>query len=102
MHWILGGNCIDYPGVIYTPDSNITTAKLLSNSVISTKNENFIGIDLKDFYLNTQMERYEYMLVLITMVLQDIMNEYKLGDILHNDMVLGEIRKDMYGLPQVG
>ena len=30
------------------------------------------------------------------------MEEYKLHNLVHNGMVLGEIRKGMYGLPQVG
>ena len=30
------------------------------------------------------------------------MEEYKLHNLVHNGMVLGEIRKEMYGLPQAG
>ena len=55
---MIGGNRIDYTGIIYTPNTDITTAKLLSNSVISTKNVKFMGIDLKNFYLNTPMAGY--------------------------------------------
>ena len=61
-----------------------------------------MGIDLKDFYLNTPMEKYEYMLISITMIPQDIIYEHKLNDIVHTGMVLSEIRKGMYGLPQAG
>ena len=57
-------------------------------------------IDQKDFYLNTLLESYEYMRIPVTMINQYIMNEYKLEDIVHNGMVLDEIRKGMYGLPQ--
>ena len=35
---------------------SITTAKLLFNSIISTPNAKFMGINIKDFYLNTEME----------------------------------------------
>ena len=59
-----------------------------------------MGIDLKDFYFNTPMEKYEYMIIPITMIPQNSMHEYKLNGIVHNGMVLGEIRKGMYGLPQ--
>ena len=102
VRWTVGGNHIDYTGVTYNPNANITTDKLLFNSVISNKNVKLVGIDLKYFYLNIPMERYEYILIPITMIPQDIMNEYKLKNIVHNFIVLGEIRKFMYGLLQAG
>ena len=37
------------------------TVKILLNSVISTKGARFMTIDIKDFYLNTPMARFEYM-----------------------------------------
>ena len=100
--WTVGGNRINYAGVTYTPNTDITTTKLLFNSVISTKNAKFTGIDLKHFYLNTPMERYEYMHIPITMIPHNIMNKYKLNNIVHNDMLLGKIRKGVYSLPQAG
>ena len=57
----IGGNLIDYPSDVSTKTADLTTAKLLFNSVISMPNAKFMGIDLKKFYLNTPMERYEYM-----------------------------------------
>jgi len=36
--------------------ASISTAKLLFNSIISTPNAKFMGIGMKDFYLNTEME----------------------------------------------
>ena len=38
--------------------------KILLNSVLSTEGAKFMTIDIKDFYLNTPMERYEYMRML--------------------------------------
>ena len=32
----------------------------------------------------------------------DIMTQYQLADLVHNNMVMVEIRKGMYGLPQAG
>ena len=37
------------------------TVKLLLNIIVSTPNAKFMSIDIKDFYLNTPMPRYEYM-----------------------------------------
>ena len=102
IRWTVGGNLVDYPGIVYTPTADLTTAKILFNSIISTKNARFCNIDLKDFYLNTPMARYEYMLVPINMIPQDIFDEYKLKDLVSNGKVLVEIRKGMYGLPQAG
>ena len=69
---------IDYPGVVYTPSADLTTIKLLLDSIISTKNSRFVNINLKYFYLNTPMSRYEYMWVPVKLIPQDIFNEYKL------------------------
>jgi hypothetical protein len=52
----VGSNLIDYPWEVATPSSNLTTAKLLLNSVISTPGEFFVVMDVKNFYLNTPME----------------------------------------------
>jgi len=80
----------------------MTTAKILFNSFISTPNARFLGLDCKDFYLETEMERYEYMLIPINIIPQDIMEENNIAALTHNGNVLVEIRKGMYGLPQAG
>ena len=59
-------------------------------------------MDLKDFYLNTEMTRPKYMLVPRKMIPQDIIDEYNLKHLFRNDMILSKIVKGMYGLPQAG
>ena len=60
-------------------------------------------IDLKDFYLNTPMERPEYMRLKLSDILEEIIVQYKLRDIATPDgYVYTEITKGMYGLPQAG
>ena len=44
-----------------TPTADLLTVKLLLNSVISTEGARFMGIDIKNFYLNTPMDRSEYL-----------------------------------------
>jgi hypothetical protein len=56
----LGGNLINYPGDISTRTAELEAIKILFNSVISTKGAEFISIDIKNFYLNTPLERPEY------------------------------------------
>ena len=52
VRWTAGGDKIQYPGTVSTPTAEMLTAKLLFNSVISTDNARFMGIDISDFYLN--------------------------------------------------
>jgi hypothetical protein len=60
--------------------------------------------DIKDFYLNSLMEpkNYAYMCIPISMIPDKIMTEYKLAPLVHHRFVYVEIRKGVYGLPQVG
>jgi hypothetical protein len=44
----MGGNLIDYPGDVSTKTADLTTAKILFNSVLSTPKAKFMGIDLKN------------------------------------------------------
>ena len=57
----VGGNRVEYPHDVSTPTADMVTAKLLFNSVISTEGAKFLTVDIKNFYLNTPMERFEYM-----------------------------------------
>ena len=58
-------------------------------------------IDLKDFYLGTPMNRYEYMWIKMADTPQDIIDQYGLTAKAVNGKVLVQIRKGMYGLTQV-
>ena len=63
VHITAGGNLIQYPGELTTRTANLTTSKILWNSVLSTEGAKFMGIYVKSksFYLCTPMDRYEYM-----------------------------------------
>eukprot|EP00804_Cyclotella_cryptica_P022286 CCRYP_018107-RA/>CCRYP_018107-RA protein AED:0.34 eAED:0.44 QI:0/0/0/1/0/0/3/0/606 len=57
-----GGNLIkDYPRELTTRTADLTTSKILWNSVLSTKGAKFMGLDLKSFYLTAMLDRPEYM-----------------------------------------
>ena len=49
----VGGDRINYPGNVTTRGADMTTIKLLLNSVVSTPDARFITTDIKNFYLNT-------------------------------------------------
>jgi hypothetical protein len=59
-----------------------------------------MGIDLKYFYLNTPMERYEYMRLSIAIIPDEIVQQYNLLPLVHNDYVYMEIWQGMYGPPK--
>ena len=53
---MVGGDKVDYPGDKSTPTSELTTAKCLINSILSTANAKGLCIDIKNFYLNTDTQ----------------------------------------------
>jgi hypothetical protein len=58
----VGGDKLDYPGDPGAPASLIESKPII-NSVISTPGENFLTTDIKDYFLNNPMDRYEYMIL---------------------------------------
>ena len=81
----MGGNLIDYPGDVSTRTADLTTAKLLWNSVLSKRKRSssrgrkhnlarFMCMDVKNFYLNTPMERPEYMRFHISQIPDEIID----------------------------
>jgi hypothetical protein len=102
IRWTLGGDRIDYPGNKTTKTADLTTAKLLLNSVISTPNGRFMTIDLGDFYLNTDLPEPEFVRIPVSILSDRIITLYNLGNRIHNGHVYCRVNKGMYGLPQAG
>ena len=98
----VGGNLISYPGDVSTPNSDTTTAKIVINSSISTPKSKYLVGDVKNFYLGTIMTHYEYLRISITVIPQDIIDQYNLLPLARNVYVYIEIQRGMYGLPQEG
>ncbi len=60
-------------------------------------------MNIKDFYLNIPMARYEYMQLRIANMPNDVIKHYNLTNLATLDQyVYCEIQKGMYGLPQAG
>jgi hypothetical protein len=58
-------------------------------------------VNLKDFYPNTPLERYEYMRLPLAMIPDEIIQQYQLRKLATpNGWIYIEIRKGMYGLKQ--
>jgi hypothetical protein len=102
VRWTCGGDKVTYLGDVSTKTADLTTAKILFNSILSTPDAKHMTIDIKNFYLNTPMKSFEYMRIPVSHIPADIMDLYNLHDKVHNGAVYVEIRKGMYGLPQAG
>jgi hypothetical protein len=73
------------------------------NSIISMPGAQFMSLDVKNFYLNTQMTRYEYVQIKINNVQGEIIKHYNPREKMGKDGYLYiEVQKGMYGLPQAG
>ncbi len=60
-------------------------------------------LDIKNFYLNTPMARYEYVRIKIEDIPDEIIKQYNLREKTDTDgYVFIEVSKGMYGLPQAG
>ncbi len=56
-----GGNLINYPGELSTRTADLTTLKLMWNSVLSTAGAKYMCLDIKNFYLTAPLDRFKYM-----------------------------------------
>ena len=98
-----GGDCINYPGEVATPTADMLVAKLLFNSVVSTKGAKFMTIDISNFYLMTPLKRPEFIRMKMSDIPEEIIAEYKLNDIVTADgSIYIQANRGMYGLPQSG
>jgi hypothetical protein len=98
----VGGDQIEYPGDKSTRTAGLTTAKILINSVISTLGAKFLVIGINNFYLNNPLGRFEYMVINLSSLPQEMIDKYDLIEFSQDGKVYIEIQKGMYGLSQAG
>jgi hypothetical protein len=91
---------IEYHGDKSTRTAGLTTTKILINSVISTKGARFLVVHIKNFYLNTPLGRFEYMVINPSSLPQEIIGEFGLMELAHAGRVYIGIQKGVYSLPQ--
>ena len=101
-HLTVGGNLIDYPGNLSMKVADMTTFKILVNSTLSTPGACWLGLNIKNYYLGTPMDHYEYMFIPINLIPPEIIDSYNLHKTAHKGKVYVEICHGMYGLPQSG
>ncbi len=99
----MGGNLVNYHDDCGTPTTDLLTIKLMFNSIISTPNAKFMTIHIKDFYLMTPMDRFNYFRMKLELFPRDIINEYGLCDKADTyGNIFCKVQCGMYGLPQAG
>jgi hypothetical protein len=92
------GNLIHYPGDVSTFSADLTTSKCLCNS--SNEGDKYMCLDVKNFYLVTPMNSFEYMHISIKLTPQEIISEYNLLSLVSDGHVYVEVQKCIYVLPQ--
>ena len=97
----VGGDRTNYTGLTKANTAALEVVKCLFNSVLADDAE-FRTLDIVDYYLNTPLLRSENMRIKRTQIPDYIMVKYDLDGFLENGVVLWEISKGMYGLPQAG
>lgn len=75
--------------------------KLLINSIISTKGAICFTLDIKDFYLNTLLKRFEFLHLRMKDIPADVIEHYNLKKkAMQEGIIYVKVRKGMYGLLQ--
>ena len=98
----VGGDNLNYPGFTTTHCVSLTTTKCLLNSTLSNPHSKFLVLDIKIFYYNTPMNRYEYMCLPLHSIPYKIIVQYNLLSLALDGWVYLEILKGMPGLKQSG
>jgi hypothetical protein len=98
----VGGDRLDYSGDVATSTADITTFKFLIDIKLSTKDAEMMMMDIKNYYLCTPLPRSEYMHMLLSIFLKEIIDKCNLKALAIDSWVYIEIRKGMYGLKQSG
>ena len=68
-----------------------STAKLVFNSVLSTKKTKFMRAEKSNFYIKNPMNRYEYMKLPLDIIPEEIIQQNNLRNLSHKGFVHMEI-----------
>ena len=85
-----------------TKTASLDLVKLVINSFISRKDVKYVTFDISNFYLQTPLDRPEYVCVNLSDIPQDFIDEYDLLESFQGGWVYLEINRGVYILPQSG
>ena len=98
----VGGNLIKYKGDMSTRTADLTTSKLLWNSVLSTEGAQYMCLDINNFYLTAALDYFEYMKMPLSVFPAWIKKQYNLDKHALNGLVYLKMERAVWGLPQAG
>jgi hypothetical protein len=103
MQFTVGGDKINYPGKVATLTAEVLVAKMLLNSVISTKAKGarLMTMDISNFYLMTPLHCAKFIQIKLSDIPNEIINEYKLREkATKNGSIYIRVKRGMYSVPQ--
>ena len=74
----VGGENISYDDPVSITTSDLTTAKIHWNSVLSTPDGKYLIVDVKNLYLNNPIKKAEYYKIFLKIIPQEIIDKYEL------------------------
>jgi hypothetical protein len=99
----VGGDRINYPDKVATPTAEMLVAKMLFNSVISTKGARFMTMDISNFYPMTPLHHPKFIRMKLSNIPDEVIKEYKLREkATKNGSIYIKAKLSMHGLPQSG
>ena len=99
-----GGNVTDYTGLRTANTASMVSVKTLMNAVVSDPNAKCMAADAKNFYLMTELDKYEYMSIDPAQIPQATFDKYKLATMQKTSQgnYMVRVKRGMYGLPHAG
>ena len=74
----VGGDVIDYTGITSIDTDSLATTSILLNSVISNLNAILMKAEIKYFYYNNPLSRFEYLRMAVADIPEEVIMQYHL------------------------
>lgn len=95
-----GGDKVNYPFDVSARTADLDAVKILIHSVVSDSEAKLASADISDFYLNTPMDRPEFVRIPLKFIPQATIDKHKLASFIERGAVIFQVNRTMYGLPQ--
>ena len=99
-HITVAGNRVNNPVDVATPTGSLELLKLIINTNLYCPGKRFACFDIKNFYLDNPMDLSEYTRIKLSVISQEIIDEYNILDYEHYRWIYFEIVRGCYGLPK--
>jgi hypothetical protein len=94
------GNLINHPRELSTRMADLTTSKLMWNSVLTTEGARYMCLDIKNFDLTMPLDYFKYMKIPFNNFPEWIIKQWDLKKHTLNGFIYLEVRRTVQGLPQ--